>query len=101
MIAVSFIYPAIEGAFFDEHYYVSKHIPRVRELWEPLGLQLITPLARLEGAAEFGPFRALSMLHFDSLGRYNAALAKGGAELIADIANFTDIEPITQISRHI
>jgi uncharacterized protein (TIGR02118 family) len=101
MIAVSFIYPAKEGASFDERYYTDTHIPRVRELWEPIGLRSIVPFARLEDSANFGPFRALSMLHFDSLEQYDAALAKDGAELIADIANFTDIQPITQISRQI
>ena len=101
MIAVSFIYPDREGARFDEAYYTQKHLPRVRELWESLGLESVTPLVRVDDSQDSGPFRAISMLYFASLEQYKNALANGGAELIADIQNFTDIQPIAQISRQL
>jgi uncharacterized protein (TIGR02118 family) len=101
MITVSFLYPDREGAVFDEAYYTGRHIPRVQELWSRIGLTDIAAFARIDDAAASGPFRAISMLSFESREQYDAALAHGGAELMADIANFTNIKPIAQISRTI
>jgi uncharacterized protein (TIGR02118 family) len=101
MVMISFIYPDAKGARFDEAYYVQKHLSRVRELWAPLGLESVTPLVRIDGNQESGPFRAVSMLRFASLEHYQHALANGGAELLADVANFTDIKPFPQISKEL
>jgi uncharacterized protein (TIGR02118 family) len=101
MIYVSFIYSEKSGAKFDEDYYLKTHIPRVRELWNSRGLISITPLVRLKDDGSSGPLRAISMLKFSSEADYKNALANGGAELIADIKNFTDIEPSAQLSREI
>ena len=101
MIYVSFIYADKSGARFDEDYYLKKHLPRVRDLWNGRGLMELTPLVRLRDNPSAGPYRAISMLKFSSEAAYNEALANGGAELIADIKNFTNIEPAAQLSREL
>lgn len=99
MIYVSFIYPQKAGARFDEDYYVNKHLPRVRALWTDRGLVKLVPLVALSKDTSASPYRAISMLEFTSEEAYKDALAHGGEELIADIANFTNIEPVAQLSR--
>ena len=101
MIYVSFLYADKSGARFDEDYYLKKHLPRVRELWDARGLVNLTPLVRLKEDGSAGPFRAMSILKFSSEAAYNDALAHGGAELIADVKNFTDIVPAAQLSREL
>ena len=99
MIYVSFVYADKPGARFDETYYVNKHLPRVRELWSKRGLVELAPLVRINDDPQSGPYRAISMLTFTSEEAYQDALANGGAELVSDITNFTDIRPAAQISR--
>ena len=38
MARLSLLYPDQPGAHFDERYYIDRHIPKVREHWEQMGL---------------------------------------------------------------
>jgi uncharacterized protein (TIGR02118 family) len=44
------------------------------------------------------PYVAIGALLFESLDIFGAAMAAHGAEIMADIANYTDAQPIMQIS---
>ena len=48
------------------------------------------------GAA--APFAAAGHLYFQTLAEFQSAIGAHGAELMGDIANYTDIEPAVQIS---
>ena len=39
MLVVAVMYPGSEDARFDHAYYMDSHMPMVRRLWEPMGLQ--------------------------------------------------------------
>jgi uncharacterized protein (TIGR02118 family) len=99
MIRVSFLYPNKPGSRFDAEYYINTHMPLV--------------IKRLGSAvkgvsAEFGmsgPMpgsqpanAAIATFTFDSVEAFTEAVMPHYAELQGDIPNYTDIEPVVQIS---
>ena len=99
MIKVSVLYPNRESSKFDMDYYCNSHIPMVRQ---KLG-------AACKGAAvEHGvsgaapgsrpAFIAMGHLYFDTLEAFQAAFGPHAQAFMADIPNYTDIEPTLQIS---
>ncbi|WP_157218129.1 EthD family reductase [Flavisphingomonas formosensis] len=84
-------YEAGAEARFDRDYYVATHLPLVERLWGPLGLrsaQAYFPAS--DGAAII----AIAALFFESDDAIGAALGSAGtAEILADLANFTDVAP--------
>lgn len=91
MMRLSVLYPATEGATFDHEYYRTKHVPLCSETWKP---------ARVEvDRGVNGPYVAAVHFLFDSADALQAALAGEGTTAIsADVANYTAIEPVVQIS---
>ena len=45
------------------------------------------------------PFVAVAHLTFDSVDAFGAAFAQHGGEIMADVPNYTDIQPLVQISQ--
>lgn len=99
MIKVSVMYPYSEGASFDMNYYRSTHIPLVEEL---LGdaLQSSAVDAGIAGGApgEPAPFMAMGHLIFESLESFQRAFGPKAKQILADISNYTNVQPVTQIS---
>jgi uncharacterized protein (TIGR02118 family) len=99
MIKVSVFYPNNEGSKFDMHYYCNSHIPMVRQ---KLG-------AACKGAAVekgvAGPtpgsrpaFIAMGHIYFESAEAFQTAFGPHAEAIMADIPNYTDIQPTIQIS---
>ena len=44
------------------------------------------------------PYMAIGTLLFESMDTFGAAMAAHGAQIMADIANYTDSQPVMQIS---
>ena len=44
------------------------------------------------------PYAAIGTLHLTSVEALQAALAKHGAEIMGDVPNYTDAQPVLQIS---
>jgi uncharacterized protein (TIGR02118 family) len=99
MIRVSVLYPHSAGARFDWDYYLSKHVPLVRER---LGKACkgITVEKGLAGGPPGSPpsFLALCHLSFESVDAFQAAFAPNAAELMGDIPNYSSGQPTIQIS---
>jgi uncharacterized protein (TIGR02118 family) len=99
MTVISVLYPATGGSRFDLDYYTKKHVPSVRELCKDFGLldiQILRGVASLDGG---GPaVRITGLLTFGSTGEFQNAMARHGAKIMADIPNFTDIQPVLQIN---
>jgi uncharacterized protein (TIGR02118 family) len=99
MIKVSVLYPNQPGRKFDMGYYCNKHMKLVQEklgaacksMAVEQGLSGATP-----GSAP--AFVAMGHMYFDSLEAFQAAFAPCADTLIADIPNYTDIEPTFQVS---
>ncbi len=100
MIIVSVIYPKNGESQFNHEYYVEKHLPLVWARWGGMGLSKLEALrgvGSLDGGAPGAELIAL--LSFDSMESMQAALAAAGAEVVGDIPNFTNVQPVIQINR--
>ncbi len=97
MIKVSVFYPNEEGKKFDMDYYCSKHIPMCQE---KLGCKQVAVEQGLAGGAPGSrpTFIAMGHLYFDSLEAFQKAFGPHAKEIMADIPNYTDIQPTIQIS---
>jgi uncharacterized protein (TIGR02118 family) len=103
MPIVSVIYPRGDGATFDFNYYERTHLPLVVSLWAEAGLtgaEALRGTAAADGSE--ASFVAIALLRFASMDAFRAAM--GGphaAEIIGDVANFTNIQPVIQINEPI
>ena len=100
MASLSVVYPRSAGSTFDYDYYRSKHLPLVGKRWAGAGL--VGGEALLGSAAPDGaeaPYFAIGIIHFDTSESLQAALnGEHAGEVIGDITNFTDVQPIIQIN---
>lgn len=83
-------FPERAGAKFDGEYYNATHAPMVENSWGPhglIGLDVLYPMGPQ-------PYRALVILRFRDQAAIDASMAsEGTGAIMADVANFTDIEP--------
>ena len=99
MLALAVMYPDTAEARFDHDYYMQTHIPLVRRLWSPLGLQELTVLRGIAGPDGAAPiYRLVAHLTFASMAAFKAAAAQHGEEIFADVPKFTTIKPVMQFS---
>jgi uncharacterized protein (TIGR02118 family) len=99
MIKVSVLYPNNEGSKFDMDYYCKKHIPMVQQ-------KLGTACKRVEiDEGVGGPtpgsrptYAAMGHLYFDSVPAFQTAFAPHTNEIMGDIPNYTNVQPIIQVS---
>jgi uncharacterized protein (TIGR02118 family) len=99
MITVNVLYPNQDGAKFDMNYYLSSHIPMVKRV---LGGALKGCVVEqgLGGGApgSKAEFSTLCHLRFDSVEAFQKAFSPHAADIQNDIANYTNVQPIIQIS---
>src|SRR3954453_22957674 len=96
MIKVAVFYP--QSNKFDWDYYMNKHTTMLKKVMAPAlkkvdiekGIAGGTP-----GAA--ATYQTICTLHFASIEAFQGALAPHAAEIMGDIANYTDAQPIIQI----
>jgi uncharacterized protein (TIGR02118 family) len=99
LIKVSVFYAKGPGTRFDMHYYCSVHIPLVQRL---CGAALNS--AAVEKGLS-GPtlgsaptFLALGHLVFESVEAFQESFGLHWNEIVEDVPNYTDIQPVIQIS---
>jgi len=99
MVIISVIYPAGEGARFDVDYYLKSHMPLASARWKDYGLRE-TKVLRGSSAPGGGaaPYLIMALLSFDSAAAFEQALERHGQEIIGDVPNFTNIQPIIQVN---
>ena len=91
MIRLSVLYPTTEGATFDHDYYRDQHVPLAVKTWGLDG-------AEIDKGVD-GPYVAAVHFQFESLEAMGAAMGgEGTAAVIADVANYTTIQPVMQTS---
>jgi uncharacterized protein (TIGR02118 family) len=99
MIKVSVFYPAGEKTKFDMDYYCKSHMPMVQE---KLGAacKSIAVEQGVAGGAPGAPatYAAMGHLYFDSVGAFQAAFAPHQQAIMGDVPNYTNIQPLIQIS---
>ena len=99
MIIVSVLYPKTDTSSFDMDYYCNSHIPMVQE---KLGAALKN--MAVEGGLGGGtpdsppPYAAMGHLYFDTVEDFQSSFGPHAEEIMADIPNYTNVEPVIQIS---
>lgn len=100
VIKVTIFYPNGEGKTFDMDYYKDRHMPMVAEL---LGdsLQGYSIDQGLSGRSpeEPVPYLAVGYLHFHQLSDYQNSFGPVAEKILSDIPNYTNIQPVVQISK--
>lgn len=101
-ITVSVMYPN-EGSKFDMDYYLGTHGPLVTGKWESKGLKSLKVIKGLAtpDPDTAPPYRIIALLEFDSVEDFQEAVADSGEEVLGDIPNFTDVQPVIQINDNI
>ena len=99
MIKVMVLYPNAPTATFDMKYYVTHHLPMVRDKCGPACRHIAAEggLAGGEPGAT-APYIAVGYLTFDSVAAFQASFGPNVPEILADIPNYTNTKPIIQIS---
>lgn len=99
MIKVSVLYPKTEASTFDLPYYLEKHIPMVRAKLGPACKSAAVEQG-LAGAAPGSPpaYAVMGHLYFDSVESFQASFGPHADVIMADIPNYTTVEPTIQLS---
>jgi len=100
MATLSVLYPRTAGATFDYDYYQTRHLPLAVQRWADAGLtggEALLGKAAVDGSD--APFFAIGIIHFESAEALHAALTgEHASEVVGDIANFTNVQPIMQVN---
>lgn len=99
MIKVTVMYPYTAGARFDHDYYREQHMPMMKRLLGAACLYYTVDKGIAGGAPGSDPvYVARCDFVCTSFEAFKAARAPHAQEIQADIANYTDIQPVLQIS---
>ena len=101
-ITVTVMYPNTPGSKFDMDYYLSTHLDLVGKLWGPR----LNSARAVKGVATPdpdtpAPYQVMAILEMDSVEVLQDLIAEHGAEVMGDIPNFTDVQPVVQISENL
>lgn len=99
MVKVSVLYPMQPDTKFDMSYYVNSHMKMVQQL---LGTRL-KGVAVEEGISGNEPgtspaYAAMGHLLFESVADFQASFGPHAQAIVGDIPNYTNSQPIIQIS---
>jgi uncharacterized protein (TIGR02118 family) len=90
---VTVIYPSKEGWKFDFDYYLHKHVPFVSKL---VGKNIEVRRGLSSASGSTAPFVCVATILTDTIAEFQAVFAKHGAEILGDVPNYTNIEPVVQ-----
>lgn len=99
MIKMAIIYPNEEGKTFDMDYYSNKHMPMAAGL---LG-DAMKAMSIDKGLGGGGPDTpapniAVGYFYFETMADFQNAMGPNRDQIKADVPNYTNIQPIIQIS---
>ena len=99
MIRVTVLYPNSDNTKFDMAYYTSKHMPMVKAKCGPACKSIGADLGVAGGSpGEKATYIAIGYLTFDSVEAFQTAFAPHAAQILGDIPNYTNAQPVIQIS---
>jgi uncharacterized protein (TIGR02118 family) len=100
MIKLSVLYPNGAGKHFNIDYYCEMHIPLVsRLLGQSLKGVAVEHGISGEQPGSPPPYLAMGHLLFDSLEDFQSSFGKHAEKIVADVPNYTNVEPVLQISQ--
>jgi len=100
MIKLSVMYPNGDGKTFDMNYYLNTHIPLVAKL---LG-DAVKGATVEEGLVGVAPgstatYAAMGNIYFDSMESFQNSFGPNAPQILGDLPNFTNAEPVVQLSK--
>lgn len=99
MFKVTILYPNGEGKSFDMSYYEEKHMPMVAGfIGDNLQFYEIDKGIAGRTANDSIPFLAVGYFYIRDVAQYNQSISANRETIIGDIRNYTNIQPIVQIS---
>ena len=99
MIKVTLLYPNGDGKTFDMDYYKNTHMPMVaRLLGDSLKMLAIDKGLAGRTPDDAIPNLAVGYLYFDKLSAYQNSFGPNAEQIVNDIPNYTNIQPIVQVS---
>ncbi len=97
---ISILYPNGEGKHFDMEYYSKKHMPMVATLFgEKLKDYAIDNGISGRTPNDTVPYLAIGYFYFEKLSYYGEAFGPNAEKILEDIPNYTNIQPVVQISQ--
>jgi uncharacterized protein (TIGR02118 family) len=99
MIKVSMLYANSAGCTFDMNYYLDRHVPMVEEKFGRAceNVEVDQGVGSSAPGAP-APFVAIGHFYFQSVEAFHAAFAPHAQAIMADIPNYTNAQPIIQVS---
>ncbi|MFC4722035.1 EthD family reductase [Geojedonia litorea] len=98
-IKVSVLYPYGEGKTFDMGYYCNTHVAMVSGLLGEAIIGATIEKGIAGGAPNSQPtYVAMGNLYFNSMDAFQNSFGPNADKILGDIPNYTNIEPIIQIS---
>lgn len=99
MIRFAVMYPNEPGKRFDFEYYLDKHLAFVKDKLKPVRIEVDRGVPDTENNPP--TYIAIGTLTFETMAQLAKGFAAFGAELAADIPNYTNIQPVFQISESV
>jgi uncharacterized protein (TIGR02118 family) len=99
MFKVAILYPNGEDKTFDMDYYEKKHMPMVAGfLGKNLKFYEIDKGIAGRTPNDKVPFVVIGYFYVSDIAEYNKAIAQNRDKVISDFKNYTNIQPVVQIS---
>lgn len=99
MIKLSVFYPNKPGARFDHAYYRDTHMPLLKARMGDACKHYTIDKGVAGGTPDTpAPYVATCHVFCDSVEAFNAAFGPHAKEILGDIPNYTDIQPVLQFS---
>ena len=99
MFRVAILYPNGDDKTFDMDYYEKKHMPMVAGfLGKNLKFYEIDKGLGGRTPNDKAPFVAIGYFYITDVAEYNKAIAQNRDAVISDFKNYTNIQPVVQIS---
>ena len=99
MIKVLAYYKNTEGKKFDVDYYINHHLPLVKEICGDSLKKISVDKGLFGNEPNSKPvYIIVTHLHFENIEAFQNSMVPNSNKIFADASNFTDIEPVMQIS---
>lgn len=101
MFRVVILYPKTSDSHFDMDYYLNRHIPLVRDIFQHTSLGKIEIDRGLANAFPDQPipYESISYFHFEKIEDFQNRMMARGSEIINDMHNYTNVQPTIQIDQ--
>ncbi|WP_340202538.1 EthD family reductase [Ascidiimonas sp. W6] len=99
MIKVAIFYPNGEGKTFNMDYYANKHMPMAARLFGDALKAMSIDKGLANGKPDRPlPYIAIGYFYFDTMTSFQNAMKLHAAKLREDVPNYTNIQPVVQVS---